>query len=93
MREKAAAKTLRERADRLTDAERRSIDQQLLAVSLFEKIYPDYKAHLSDRRLVILGVGPEKKYAWFAKDGGMIGVIDLRNPSSVRPIETRDRRP
>lgn len=93
MREKAAAKTLRERGDRLTDADRRSIEQQLLAVSLFEKIYPDYQAHRADRRLVILGAGPEKKYAWFSKEGGMIGVIDPRNPATVRPIEMRDRRP
>jgi hypothetical protein len=93
MRKKASEKFMTERGDRLTAAERRSIEQQLLGVSLFEKVYSDYKAHQSDRRLVILGAGLEKKYAWFAKDGAMIGVIDLRNPSSVRPIDVRDRRP
>ncbi len=91
--ERGIARVRKNRGDKLTKEEIDAQEQSLLNVSLFEKIYPYYKDHERDMRLVILGQsGLRKSYAWQARDGHIIGLIDLNHPSIVQPLRQENRR-
>lgn len=75
---------------KLTADERKRIEADLQRLSAFEKMYDVYVARQGELQLISFQDGREMTFAWVKPGHGLVGIVDLRNPTTVKPI-TRSR--
>lgn len=84
LRQAAARREEQARGRPLTKTERAELERDVLRLTLFERVADEYTR--GDRRLVPFTRDTEPGFAWADRSGRILGVIDLRDPSIVRPI-------
>lgn len=68
-------------------ADRARIEESLARLTVFEKVYDVYVARRGDLRLESFTRGDEMTFAWVRKDGSILGVLDLKDPMIVHPLD------
>lgn len=69
-----------------TAEERQMIDADLQRLSAFDKLYDMYVARQGELQLIPFLQGREMTFAWVKPGEGLVGIVDLRNPTAVKPI-------
>ncbi len=72
---------------KFTPEERRRVDGELARLSAFGKLYDVYVARRGDFRLIPFRSARQDTFAWVNRDGHIVGVVDLNDPTNTRPLE------
>lgn len=72
---------------KLSPEDRKRLNENLARLAVFEKVYDLYVARRGDLRLESFNRHGVNTFAWVRKDGSIVGVLDLHDPTIVRPVD------